>query len=78
MYIRDKNYYSKTGIDFQAGNVARVDAESNSVLLDSGEKVTYDKLLIATGSSPLCPPLEGNDVDGVFELRTLEDAKSYG
>lgn len=76
MYIRDKHYYSETGIDFQAGNVERVDADSKSVLLDSGEKVTYDKLLIATGSSPFCPPLEGSDMEGVFELRTLEDAKA--
>jgi NAD(P)H-nitrite reductase large subunit len=75
MYIRDKDYYSETGIDFQAGNVERVDADSNSVLLDSGEKVTYDKLLIATGSSPFCPPLEGSDLEGVFQLRTLDDAK---
>jgi len=76
MYIRDKDYYSETGIDFQAGNVERVDADSKSVLLDSGEVVTYDKLLIATGSSPFNPPLEGSDVDGVFELRTLDDAKA--
>lgn len=76
MYIRDKNFYSETGIEFKAGNVERVDADSKSVLLDSGEKITYDKLLIATGSSPFNPPLEGSDVDGVFELRTLDDAKA--
>lgn len=76
MYIRDKDFYSETGIDFQAGFVERVDADSKSVLLDSGEKVTYDKLLIATGSSPFNPPLEGSDVEGVFELRTLADAKA--
>lgn len=76
MYIRDKEFYSETGIDFKHGYVEQVDADSKSVLLDSGEKVAYDKLLIATGSSPFNPPLEGSDVDGVFELRTLDDAKA--
>lgn len=76
MYIRDKAFYSETGIDFQVGHVERVEPKSNSVLLDSGEIVTYDKLLIATGSSPFNPPLEGSDVEGIFELRTLEDAKA--
>jgi len=76
MYIRDKNYYFEAGINFRAGNVEWVDAESDSVLLDSGEKVPYDKLLIATGASPFSPPLEGSDMDGVFQLRTLDDAKA--
>jgi nitrite reductase (NADH) large subunit len=76
MFIRDKDYYSSTGIDFLAGNVELVDTESYNVRLDSGEKIPYDKLLIATGSSPFSPPLEGSDMEGVFELRTLEDAKA--
>ncbi|HBW37951.1 NAD(P)/FAD-dependent oxidoreductase [Desulfosporosinus sp. BICA1-9] len=76
MYIRNKDFYSETGIDFQAGYVERVDADSKNVLLDSGEKVNYDKLLIATGSSPFNPPLEGSDIEGIFELRTLDDAKA--
>lgn len=76
MYIRDKDYYSETGIDFQVGNVVQVNGDSNSVLLDSGEKISYDKLLIATGSSPFSPPLEGSEMEGIFELRTLEDAKA--
>ena len=75
MYIRSKNYYSETGIDLIGRNVERVDPESKSVLLDSGEKIGYDKLLVATGASPFCPPLEGSEMKGVFQLRTLADAK---
>ena len=76
MYIRDKAFYPETGIDFQVGYVVRVDVDSKSVLLDSGEKVPYDKLLIATGSSPFNPHLEGSNLEGIFELRTLDDAKA--
>ncbi len=35
---------------------------------------SYDKLVIATGASPVKPPLEGMDLDGVYVMRTPEDA----
>jgi len=38
------------------------------------EKEQYDKLIIATGSSPFVPPIPGVDKNGVFTLRTIEDA----
>ncbi len=76
MIIRSRNFYSETGIDFIGRNVERVDPESKCVLLDSGENVSYDKLLIATGASPFSPPLEGSDMEGVFQLRTSADAKA--
>lgn len=42
----------------------------------SGERTVhnYDKLVIATGASPIKPPLDGIDLDGVFFMRTPEDA----
>ena len=38
--------------------------------------VQYDKLIFATGSNPLVPPINGKDQDGVFCLRTIADADS--
>ncbi len=75
IYIRNDNYYSETGIEFIGQNVEQVDARAKSVLLANGEKLSYDKLLIATGSSPFTPPIDGSNLEGVFQLRTLEDAK---
>lgn len=75
VFIRSKNYYTETGIEFLGQKVERVEPDTKSVWLESREKVAYDKLLIATGSSPFCPPIEGSDLEGVFQLRTLEDAK---
>ena len=34
---------------------------------------TYDKLLLSPGSTPVCPPLKGVDLEGIFTLRTVED-----
>ncbi|SHI42428.1 Pyridine nucleotide-disulphide oxidoreductase [Desulfosporosinus lacus DSM 15449] len=76
MNIRNKDFYTQTGIDFRGGNAERVDSDYKCVWLDSGEKVGYDKLLIATGASPFSPPLEGSDMKGVFQLRTSADAKA--
>lgn len=43
---------------------------------ETGEttEYSYDKLVIATGASPVKPPLDGMDLDGVFVMRTPEDA----
>lgn len=76
MHIRSKDFYNETGIDFIGGTVERVDPDYKYVVLDSGKKVDYDKLLIATGASPFSPPLEGSDMEGVFQLRTSADAKA--
>lgn len=75
IYIRDANFYAATGIDFIPQKVEQVNDTEKSITLQSGEVVSYDKLLIATGASPYSLPVEGLDLEGVFELRTLEDAR---
>lgn len=58
--------------------VTKVNPESKTVeaVNADGETVTYeyDKLVIATGASPIKPPLEGINLPGVFCMRTPEDA----
>ncbi len=56
------------------GTVRNLEVSSRQVVLSSGKKRNYDKLLIATGSRPLIPDLEGLGGVGVFTLRTMEDA----
>lgn len=58
------------------GTVKGLDVTSREVILSSGKKRGYDKLLIATGSSPLIPAIQGLRGDDVFPLRTVEDALS--
>ncbi|WP_084130060.1 nitrite reductase large subunit NirB [Demequina sp. NBRC 110055] len=50
-----------------------VDREAATVSLDTGERLTYDHLVLATGSSAWAPPLPGIDLPGVFMYRTLDD-----
>ena len=40
------------------------------------EKLTADYLVVATGASPIVPPIKGADLDGVYTLRSMDDAKT--
>ncbi|MFB8230430.1 NAD(P)/FAD-dependent oxidoreductase [Cellulosimicrobium sp. NPDC055967] len=51
-----------------------VDLAGRSVALSGGRTLPYEKLLLATGSDPRRIPLPGLDLDGVHELRTLDDS----
>jgi NAD(P)H-nitrite reductase large subunit len=53
-----------------------IDTQRQVVNLDSGQELVYDKLLIATGSSPNIPEVvEKQDIAGIYTLRTLADAR---
>ena len=55
--------------------VAKVDAAQNQVRLEDGSVHDYDRLLIATGSAPIRPPIPGMDGSNVHTCWTLEDAR---
>lgn len=62
MVYRKKNFYKKNGVEVMLGVKATgIDPSQKTVMLDTGKTQGYDKLLIATGSSPFVPPIEGLD-----------------
>jgi len=75
-YLRkDPGHYESCGIEVRQDRVESVDPAAHSLQLASGGSVSYDKLLIATGSSPLSPPVPGVDLPGVHPCWTLADAR---
>lgn len=54
----------------------KVDAAARTVGLDNGQTLKFDRLLIATGSHPVRPPIAGMDLPGVHPCWTLEDARA--
>jgi nitrite reductase (NADH) large subunit len=68
-------WYEKRGIAMHLGTeVTELDPRVKRIALADGREVFCDRLLLATGSRPFIPPIEGLDKDGVFTLRTIEDA----
>ena len=53
--------------------VVEIDRESNAVHTDTGRRIDYDTLVLATGSYPFVPPVEGNGQPHCHVYRTIED-----
>jgi NADPH-dependent 2,4-dienoyl-CoA reductase/sulfur reductase-like enzyme len=70
-----EGHYDTHSINVQPGPVTKVDTAAHSVTLANGTSLNYDKLLIATGASPIRPPIKGLDQAGVHTCWTLDDAR---
>ena len=53
-----------------------VDSAAKSISLDNGTSLSFDRLLIATGSHPVRPPIAGMDLQGIHPCWTMEDARA--
>ena len=62
-------------IKVMQARAAGVDPVARTLALDSGEQLRFDTLLIATGSTPVRPPIPGIDLPGVHPCWTLDDAR---
>lgn len=70
-----EGHYDSLGIELRQGRVASISPDKGEVTLEDGNSLSYDRLLIATGSRPARPPVPGMDLDGVVSCWTLEDAR---
>ncbi|MEE2996453.1 MAG: FAD-dependent oxidoreductase [Pseudomonadota bacterium] len=67
----------EANIEMRLGvRVKKITPNAHELTLEGGEKVQWDKLMIATGGRPTTLPVEGADLAGVFTLRTVEDAEA--
>jgi len=74
--LNGREWYERHGIDLRVGvKIVDVDPMARTVTGDDGSETSYDKLLLATGSSAWFPPVDGLDQDGVFAFRTLDDTR---
>lgn len=79
IWFRSENFYADLHIDTMLGanfEVVKLDAKNHLATLANNETINYKKCLIATGSIPFVPPIEGlNEIDNVHAFMTLDDAK---
>jgi len=76
-YLRDpKRHFAELNIELLQQRVDSIDTGGKTVTLADGAKRSYDKLLLATGSHPISPPIPGLDLPQVHSCWTLEDARN--
>ena len=73
----ESGFFEKNNITLHLGDRAvRIDRDKKQVLSQKGERIAYDKVVIASGSYPFVPPMPGHDRDGCLVYRTIEDLEA--
>ena len=80
MKYRSNDWYEVNKVQFKAGvKATKIDAKKKNIELSTGEKVPYEKLLVATGSRPFVPPMPGlEQVKEQYSFMTMDDALKIG
>lgn len=76
VFVHDDGWYEQNSVELLLGRRAvNLDRPAHEVQLDSGERIRYTKLLLATGASARTLDLPGADLAGVLTLRRIEDSE---
>ena len=72
--LNDHSWYADNNIKLHTGKtVSRIDRLKRKVIAEDGTEESYDRLLLATGSTPLMLPVPGNQLPGVISYRDIKD-----
>jgi nitrite reductase (NADH) large subunit len=72
--LHPREWYARNGVALHTGDpVVSLDRKARTISTASGVRAEYDKLVIATGSRPLVPPMEGLELPGVSAFRGIAD-----
>ena len=76
LFYRSKDFYRRMGVDFRCGErVVSVFPEEHELLTAAGRRLRWEKLLLATGSRPFVPGVEGLPESGYFTFTSWDDAR---
>jgi len=77
MPLRPGNFYTENHIDLRLNTpVASIERSAREVALKDGSRISYDRLLLATGAEPIRLSVPGADGANVFTLRSLSDSRA--
>jgi len=75
--LKDERFYAENNIETRLGRaVLGVDARAREVILSGGDRIAYDRLLLATGAEPVRLAIPGADQPHVHTLRSLADCQA--
>jgi nitrite reductase (NADH) large subunit len=73
----EPGFFGQVGLTVHVGDrVAAIDRDACEVVSAKGLRVPYDAVVLATGSYPFVPPIEGASSEGCFVYRTIEDLEA--
>ena len=76
MKYRDDKFYANNNCTLCHANVTEINAQMKQVVVSNGNRIYYDKLLVAAGSSAFIPRFDGiNTVKNKFTFMSLDDAR---
>lgn len=77
LVLNSREWYEENQIKLQTGvTVTNIEIDSKTVVTNTGSSHTFDRLVLATGSEALLPPIRGLKKSGVFSFRSLADAEA--
>lgn len=75
--LNDVDWYGKHNIILHLGKkIARIDRRHRLVIAEDGTTAEYDRLLLATGSTPFVLPVPGKDLHGIIAYRDIQDTNA--
>jgi nitrite reductase (NADH) large subunit len=75
--LNSLDWYERNRIRLRLGvRIADIDPVAKTITGDDGSVASFDKLILATGSNPLIPPIDGTKKDGIFVFRNLDDTRA--
>lgn len=75
VYVHEEGFYTDHEIELRLGRTAvGLDPSDRELELDDGQRLRYDRLLLATGARPRKLPIPGAELEGVLYLRDVEDS----
>jgi 3-phenylpropionate/trans-cinnamate dioxygenase ferredoxin reductase component len=75
VYLHDEDFYEKNQIELRTRtSVATIDTGSREAVLESGERLGFERLLLATGAAPRKLEVPGHELEGIHYLRDVEDS----
>tara|TARA_R110002072_G_scaffold6364_4_gene37537 strand:- start:24958 stop:27486 length:2529 start_codon:yes stop_codon:yes gene_type:complete len=73
----EDDFFEQYGITIHIGDKAvKIDRDNKTVISAKGINISYDKLVLATGSYPFVPPVSGHDREDCLVYRTIEDLEN--
>ncbi|NDL68173.1 FAD-dependent oxidoreductase [Anaerotalea alkaliphila] len=77
LFLHGQDWYDELGIELRTGcQVASIDPQAQEAVLCDGERLPYDRLVLAAGARSFVPPIKNAQLPGVFTLRSLQNANA--